>query len=124
GIGKQFGMAARCGDIHRPMAGAGDVGLASLLDALERAALTRGHMVGAAGRSDEFLELIVEAFVAKVPLLLRHPFLQPEVRFDLECWHGLRSREDGCFPCSLSRGTSWREAQIEPFMAPRPLRLA
>ena len=48
-------------------------------------------MVSAVGGTDELLELIIEAFVAKVTLLFRHPLLQSEVRLDLELRHGFRS---------------------------------
>src|SRR5271154_3578132 len=45
-------------------------------------------MVRAVGGTDELLELVVEALVAKIALLFGHPFLQPEMRFDLEFRHG------------------------------------
>src|ERR1700722_16311809 len=81
-------MAARCGDVHGPMASAGNVGLAAFLDALERAVMPRRRVMSAVRGADELLEFVVEAFVAKIPLLLRYPFLQPEMRLDLELGHG------------------------------------
>src|SRR5271166_3206177 len=41
-------------------------------------------MVRAARRLDQLLKHIVEAFIPEITLLLRHPFLQPEVRLDDE----------------------------------------
>src|ERR1700745_4130110 len=41
-------------------------------------------MMRAIGRLDEFLKNVVEPFVLEISFLLRHPFLQPEVRFDDE----------------------------------------
>src|SRR5437868_15384472 len=73
---------------HRPVAGAAHVGLAALLDALERA---RGALVVmlAGGRADQLTELVVQSFGAEVAFLLGHPLLQAEVRFDDELAHGV-----------------------------------
>src|ERR1700722_18222828 len=81
-------MAARCGDVHGPMASAGNVGLAAFLDVLERAVMPRRRVMSAVRGADELLEFVVEAFVAKIPLLFRYPFLQPEMRLNLELRHG------------------------------------
>ena len=92
GVGEQLGVAARGRDIDGPVARAGHVGLAPLLDALERAGLARRGVVRAVAGADELLELVVEALVAKVALLLRDPFLQPEMRLDHELRHGVPPR--------------------------------
>src|SRR5262245_37700885 len=81
-------MAAGGGDIDRPMAGAADVGFAALGDRLEGADLAGHGVMGAAARPNELAEFVVEAFAGEVALLLGHPFLQAEVRFDDELGHG------------------------------------
>jgi hypothetical protein len=80
-------VAVRGGDVDGPVAGAADVGLAALLDALEGAFIDL-VVVLALGRTDQLAKLIVEPFVAEVALLLGHPFLQTEMRFDHEFGHG------------------------------------
>src|SRR5580704_8522738 len=78
-------------------------------------------MMGAAGRANELLEFIVEPFVAKVILLLRDPFLQPEVRFDLEFCHDVRSRVESCETASKVGGH--RECRaLEPHVSARSFR--
>src|SRR5580698_8380191 len=68
GIGEQLGVAARRRDVDRPVAGAGDVGLAPLLDALKRPALSCCGVVGTVGGANELVELVIETLGAKVPL--------------------------------------------------------
>ena len=80
-------MAGGGRDIHGPVAGAADVGLASLLDTLERA-LVDLVVVLARGRADQFAEFVVETFGAKIALFLGDPFLQPKMRFNDELAHG------------------------------------
>src|ERR1700751_2621580 len=78
-------------DVDGPVTGAADVGLASLLDALEGAFI---HLVVvlAFRRADQLAEFIVEPFGAEIALLLGNPFLQAEMRFDHEFRHAsLRS---------------------------------
>ncbi len=101
GIREQLGVAARGRDVHGPVAGAGDVGLPPLLDALERAAGALRHVVRAVRRADEFPELVVEPLSAKIALLFRHPFLQPEMRFDLELGHAFAPER--CFALLFSQ---------------------
>src|SRR5450631_1862386 len=86
-VGIQFGVAARGCDVHRPVAGAADVGLAALLDTLESAPAGL-VVVLALGRADQFAEFVVQSGIAKIALLLRNPFLKPEMRLDDEPGHG------------------------------------
>ena len=81
-------MAAGSGDVHRPVAGAADVRLASLLEALEGPHLVRERV--------RFLQLlpfpdaaklVVEPHLPEVTLLLRDPLVKPEMRADDELAH-------------------------------------
>src|SRR6185503_20654318 len=87
GVGVELRVAPRCRDVYRPVAGAGDIGLAALLDRLEGADLVALDVVGAAAGADELLELVVEALGAEVALLLGDPLLQTEMRLDDELGH-------------------------------------
>src|SRR5215475_9425077 len=79
-------MTVGGGDVDGPVAGAADVGLASVLDALE-GALIDLVVVLALGRADQLAEFIVEPLGAEIALLLGDPFLQAEMRFDHEFRH-------------------------------------
>src|SRR4051794_30596217 len=70
------------------MAGAGDIGLTAGLYQMIGAAFVCGLMVLAVRRLHQLKELVIEAFGSKVALLLGHPFLQAEMRFDDEFGHG------------------------------------
>ena len=102
-------MAARGRDIDGPVAGAADVGLAALLDALEGAVIDL-VVVLALGGADQLAEFVVEALVAEIALFLGDPFLQPEMRFDHELGHGdpplAAGRPSGRFlvDCSIAQG--------------------
>src|SRR5690349_19553929 len=87
-------MAVRRRHVHRPMAGAADIGCAPFLDALKGAFIGLVVML-AGGRADQFAEFVIEAFGAEIALLLGNPFLQAKVRFDDEFAHGIS-------PCSAS----------------------
>ena len=80
-------MASAGRHVDRPVAGAGDVGLAALLDRLEGADLVALDVMGAAAGADELLELVIEALGAEVALLLGDPLLQAEMRLDDELGH-------------------------------------
>ena len=77
-------MALGGGDVHRPVAGAGDVRLPPALEGLHRADLVAKLLRRAIARLNELAEHIVEPFVLEVALLLRDPLLQAEVRLDDE----------------------------------------
>src|SRR5215475_10083522 len=80
-VGVELGVTLRGGDVDRPMAGAAHVGLASLLDALEGAFVDL-VVVLAFGRADQLAKLVIESLAAEIALLLGHPLLQAEMRFD------------------------------------------
>ena len=87
-VGVELAVTGRGGDVHRPVARAADVTAASLLEGLVGAHLVGGGVLfrrvpGAV----VVAELVVEALVAEVALLLGDPFLQPEVRRDHEFRH-------------------------------------
>ena len=84
-------MAVRGRNIYRPMTGAAYIRLTALLDALE-GALIDLVVVLAFGRADQLPEFILQPFREKIALLLRNPFLQPEVRLYDEFAHGASSR--------------------------------
>src|SRR5262249_4756931 len=71
-------------DADGPMAGAAHIRLAPTLKTLHGADLVAFVVVRPASRLDQFLKNVVEAFVLEVALLLRHPFLQAEMRLDDE----------------------------------------
>src|ERR1700752_5385657 len=81
-------MTVGGGDVHRPMAGATDIGFASFLDALESAMAALVVML-AAGRADQFAEFIIESLIAKIALFFRNPFLKPKMRLDDEFGHAV-----------------------------------
>src|SRR3954463_362470 len=76
------------GDVHGPVAGAADVRLTPLFEALVGADLVRERM-----RLFEILpfpdaaELVLEPHCLEVPLLLGNPLVQPEMRADDELAH-------------------------------------
>ena len=100
-VGIELGVAVGGRDVHGPVAGAADVGLAPLLDALE-GALVDLVVVLALGRADQLAEFVVETFGAKIALFLGDPLLQPKMRFDDELAHGGSSR---CFSQAVIDGT-------------------
>src|SRR5262245_29430957 len=75
-------MALGGSDVDRPVAGAADVGLAAALEGLKRADLVAEIVRGTVARLDGLTEFVVESLGFEVALLLRDPFVQPEVRFD------------------------------------------
>jgi hypothetical protein len=75
-------------DIHRPVAGAGDIGLAPRLERLHGADLVALVVLLAVGRADEFAKFVVEAFVGEIAFVVRDPFLKAEMRLDDELRHG------------------------------------
>ena len=86
-VGIELGVTPRGRHVHRPMAGAGDVCLAALLDALKCSDLASRLVVRAAAGAHELLELVVKAFGAEIALLLGDPLLQTEMRLDDELGH-------------------------------------
>ena len=105
------------------MAGAGDVGLASLLDRLEGAGLAGRDVMRPAAGADELLELVVEALVAEVALLLGDPLLQAEMRLDDELGHGVLPSfsEAGSAPFSSSTGNRVIETALREGLTPSVL---
>ena len=89
GVGIELGVAPGGRHVHRPVAGAGDIGLTPLLDRLEGACLAGLDVMRPAAGADELLELVVETLVAEVALLLGDPLLQAEMRLDDELGHAL-----------------------------------
>src|SRR5438067_13040202 len=85
-------MAPGGGDVDGPMAGAADVGLATLFERLEGADPVALVMDIALGRLDHLLEDVIEALVAEIVFLLRDPFLKAEMRLDDEFRHVWRLR--------------------------------
>ena len=123
GVGVELGVAARGRHVDRPVAGAGDVGLAALLDRLEGADLAALGVVGAAAGADQLAELVVEALGAEVALLLGDPFLQTEVRLDDElAAHRLLSKFSASAPINVTRKETVEQLRAigQPFC---PLRM-
>ena len=115
GIGVEFGMSVRSRHIHGPMTSAAHIGLASLFNALEGAAVSRVVMLSLGG-TDQFTKFVVESLVFEIAFLLSNPFLQAEVRFDDELAHDDRSfaidAPVRCGACTLSRGRRWRHGGV------------
>ena len=66
------------------MAGTGHIRLASLLYALKRPRPADRRVMRAIRGPNQFLEFIVETFLAEVALFFGDPFLQAKVRLDDE----------------------------------------
>src|SRR5689334_5112920 len=119
-------MALGGRDIDGPVAGAADVGLPTLLDTLERAFIGL-VVVAALGRADQFAELVVEPLGAEIALLLRHPFLQAEMRFDHKLRHLLLPGFASCagaagrvsFDGRIATREHYAMPQRECFICPR-----
>src|SRR4029079_14753859 len=92
-ISRKLAVALGGGDVHGPMAGAGEVGLPAALEGLHRAHLVAKLLRRAVARLHQLAELVVEPLVLEVTLLLSDPFMQAEMRFDDEFLfgHGLSS---------------------------------
>src|SRR3954469_16993912 len=87
-VGVHLAVPAGGGHVPRPMTGAADVGLAPLLEALVGADLVRrGVGLVEIPALPDAMELVVEACLLEVPLLLGDPLVQPEVRTDDELAH-------------------------------------
>src|SRR5215469_12846738 len=85
----------RC-HVHCPVAGASHVRLPPLLYALEGTRLPDCSVMRAIGRANEFPELVLQPFNAKIALLFGNPFLQAKMRLDDELRHP-------CPPCANAR---------------------
>src|SRR5262249_55949336 len=83
-VGIEPAFALRRRDAHGPMTGTAHVGGAAALERLHGADLVALVVMRAVRRLDQFLEDVIKALSLEVTLLLRHPFLQPEVRLDDE----------------------------------------
>src|SRR6185437_16240440 len=86
-IAVHLALAGRGRDVDGPVARTADVRGAALLQRLVGADLVALVVDLAVGLLHQLLEDVIEALVLEVALLLRDPFLQPEVRFDDEFAH-------------------------------------
>ena len=86
-VGVHLAVAIGGRDVDGPVAGAAHVRLAAFLERLIGADLVALVVNLAVGRAHQLAEFVFEAFLAEIVLLLRHPFLQAEMRFDEEFRH-------------------------------------
>ena len=99
-------MAVGGRNVDGPVAGAAHIRLTAFLERLE-GALAAFVMDLAVGRAHQLTEFIVEALLTEIVLLLRHSFLQAEMRFNQEFRHGFLQ----CSLSSVKSGTPFSELQ-------------